>query len=120
MSSITWDKVLFRNFEAGNLKNLNLDRYLALKSSIAKSLFRLFDKRFYDGKPKFEINLRFLAHEHLGMSRNYKCDSVIKAKMENAHEELKAAKVISDYDFKKTAKGLITDGGSLKRGPPFL
>ena len=40
-----WNEVVFKSFQADNLKKLDLDTYFNLKSSVAKRLFRFLDKR---------------------------------------------------------------------------
>jgi hypothetical protein len=120
LSSITWDESIFRSFQNGYIKNLDLDRYFALKSPIARRLYRLLDKRFYDGKPQFEISLRLLAYENLGLSRNYEYDSHIKAKMKKAHDELVANGCISGYDFRPGREGIIVIYYPAKRSAPLL
>lgn len=107
MSYVTWDATVFKSFQDGYIKNLDLARYFSLKSAISRRLYRFLDKRFYDGKPKFEIGLRMLAHEHLGLSRNYKYESHLKAKMKRAHEELIQAGCISGVEFRQGKDGLV-------------
>jgi hypothetical protein len=105
-SYITWDKHLFQSFTDGYIKSLDLDRYFALSSSIARRLYRLLDKRFYDGKPQFEINLRQLAHEHIGLARSYKYESQVKQAMDRAHDELIAAGFVGGVEYRDTPDGL--------------
>jgi len=69
-STFTWNEVVFRSFEAGYLKQLDLGLYRSLKSSIAKRMFRFLDKRFYH-RATWEFSLMAFAYEHIGMSRGY-------------------------------------------------
>lgn len=71
LSEMRWGAALFESFDAGYLKKLNLDVALGLKP-LARRLYRLLDKHFHPPKrTRLVYNLRELAHERLGMSRNY-------------------------------------------------
>ena len=70
LSQFTWNKVLFRSFEAGNLKSLDFDFYKTLNSAIAKRLYRFLDKRFFH-RGRWEFDLKEVSWEHIGLSRNY-------------------------------------------------
>jgi hypothetical protein len=67
-SSFTWNEVVFRSFEAGYLKKLDLAVYRSLKSAVAKRLYRFLDKRVYH-RGTWEFELRHLCCDKLGMSR---------------------------------------------------
>ena len=69
-SSFTWNAVVFRSFEAGNLKPLDMDLYRNLKLPTAKRMYRFLDKRFWHSS-RLVFDLRDFAHERLGLSR---CD----------------------------------------------
>lgn len=86
-SSFTWNQVIFRSLQAGNLKRLDLDFYLGLTTSTAKRLFRFLDKRFYLG-PRWEFDLHQFAFEHVGLSRSYNHTGVLKQKLAPAIDEL--------------------------------
>ena len=62
--------MVFRSFQAGFLKQLDLDFYRRLKLATAKRIYRFLDKRFH-----FSSSLRFklpvFACEHIGLSRSY-------------------------------------------------
>src|SRR5256885_16910376 len=70
VSAFVWNEVIFRSFRAGNLKSIDLQFFTSLSSAVAKRLYRFLDKRFYHGH-RFQINLRELCCEHIGLSRNY-------------------------------------------------
>ncbi|MBV8554099.1 MAG: replication initiator protein A, partial [Planctomycetaceae bacterium] len=78
VSSFTWGRKFFKSCRDNNLKRLNLDAYFGLKSAISKQLYRHLDKRFYL-RPGWTYDLRELAFEHVGMSRNYTA-ALLKAK----------------------------------------
>jgi len=61
ISNFSWNEVLFNSFKSGNIKTIDAEFYFALKSSIAKRLYRFLDKKKYGGKSKFEIGIRKLA-----------------------------------------------------------
>jgi len=87
LSFITWNQVIFRSFQAGNIKQLDTAFYFSLRSSLSRRLYRYLDKKRYDGKGHYRIGLRKLAFEKLGMSRTY-YPSHIKQELHRAHDEL--------------------------------
>ena len=86
LSSFRWNEVIFRSFQSGNLKQLDLEFYLQLKLPTTKRLFRFLDKRFYR-RARLDFDLRTLASEHIGMSRAY-APSELKRRLRPALEEL--------------------------------
>jgi hypothetical protein len=88
LSWFSWNEVVFRSFQAENLKRLDVDTYFSLKSSISKRMYRFLDKRFYH-RTRWEFDLKEFAHEHIGLSRNY-TPPKIKEKLQPALEELMA------------------------------
>lgn len=70
-SVIKWNDLVFRNFKAGNLKTLDFHLYRALKSGIAKRLFRFLDKRFYH-RSRLSFSLEAFACEKIGLTRPIK------------------------------------------------
>jgi hypothetical protein len=81
-----WNEVVFKSFQADNLKRLDLDTYFNLKSSTAKRMFRFLDKRFYH-RGRWEFDLEEFAFQHIGLSRSYDTGQ-IKAKLLPGIEEL--------------------------------
>src|SRR5512135_3393843 len=88
LSSFTWNKVFLQSCQANNLKRLDLGVYFGLKSAVSKQLYRFLDKRFYI-RGDWTFDLRELAFEHVGLSRNYAIGE-IKRKLNHALEELEA------------------------------
>jgi hypothetical protein len=86
LSSFRWNEVIFRSFQSGNLKQLDLDFYLQLRLPTTKRMFRFLDKRFYR-RDRLDFDLRTLACEHIGMSRSYK-PTELKRRLRPALEEL--------------------------------
>lgn len=86
LSSFVWNPVVFRSFQAGYLKKLDMDLFRRLRTPIAKRLYRILDKRFYH-RDTWEFNLRELACEHVGMSRSHD-NAQLKRKLRGAVEEL--------------------------------
>jgi hypothetical protein len=86
LSWIRWSEEFFQSCRANNLKKLDLEVYFSLSSSISKQLYRFLDKRFYK-RPDWSFDLRTLACEHVGLSRNYPCWK-IKQKLQPALKEL--------------------------------
>lgn len=110
LSSVRWSNEFFQSFKANNLKKLDLKVYFSLKSSITKQLYRFLDKRFYK-KAEWSFDLRVLACEHVGMSRNYECWR-LKQKLQPAIDELTATGFLkampADKQFKRTGRGQWT------------
>lgn len=69
-SAIVWNEVVFRSFQAGNLKSIDFEFYKSLDSALAKRLYRFLDKRFFR-RSRWEFDLHVLACEHAGLSRGY-------------------------------------------------
>ena len=86
LSSFRWNEVIFRSFQSGNLKQLDLEFYLKLRLPTTKRMFRFLDKRFYR-RDRLDFDLRTLACEHIGMSRSYK-PTELKRRLRPAIEEL--------------------------------
>ena len=88
LSLFAWNDVVFRSFQSGYLKQIDMDLYRRLRSPVAKRLYRLLDKRFYH-KPKWQFDLRELGCEHVGLSRNYDIGQ-LKRKLRPAIAELES------------------------------
>jgi hypothetical protein len=110
LSSVRWSSEFFKSFQANNLKKLDLNAYFTLKSAISKQLYRFLDKRFYN-KAECTFDLRALACEHVGLSRNYELWR-LKQKLQPAIDELTGAGFLkplpADRRFKKTGRGQWT------------
>ncbi len=85
-SSFTWSEFIFRSFQSGSLKRLDIDAYFSYKTSIAKRMYRFLDKKFWV-KDRWEFDLKEFAFHHIGLSSNYNV-AQIKNKLEPALEEL--------------------------------
>ena len=86
LSKIRFSQEFFKSINAGYVKKLNLAEYFHLKVPIAKQLYRFLDKRFYH-KRSLAFELKNLAFEHIGLSRNY-TPAKIKEKIRPAIDEL--------------------------------
>jgi hypothetical protein len=110
LSSVRWSNEFFKSFQANNLKKLDLTIYFSLQSAISKQLYRFLDKRFYK-KPEWTFDLRALACEHIGMSRNYESWR-LKQKLQPAIDELTSAgflrPMFADEQFKRSGHGQWT------------
>src|SRR4051794_15379054 len=90
LSSFTWSEPIFRSFQAGYLRSLDLGFYFGLGGATAKRLYRLLGKRFHL-RPRWEFDLRDFAFNHLGMSRTgYEGDGHLAKQLRPAIEELEA------------------------------
>lgn len=86
LSSFKWNEVIFRSFQSGNLKQIDLEFYLRLRLPTTKRMFRFLDKRFYR-RDRLDFDLKTLACEHIGMSRSYK-PTELKRRLKPALDEL--------------------------------
>ncbi|QEH39213.1 Replication initiator protein A (plasmid) [Aquisphaera giovannonii] len=86
LSSFRWNEVIFQSFQAGNLKQLDLEFYLKLRLPTTKRMYRFLDKRFYRRR-RLDFDLRTLACEHIGLSRSY-APTELKRRLKPALEEL--------------------------------
>lgn len=96
-----WSDVLFDSFQSGYIRSLDLDLALSLKSDIALRLYRYLDKKTYDGRKIFEIDLFNLCIGHLGMKPT-PYPSKLKERIKPAHEELIARGFLQTVEFQKT------------------
>jgi len=78
--------VMFDSFQSGYIRTLDLDFALGLKSDIALRLYRYLDKKSYDSRESFEIEL-FNLGNHLGMKPTL-YPSKLKERLQKAHDEL--------------------------------
>jgi len=102
-SYFTWSEVLFKSYQAGFIKKLDLDFYLDLKSSVSKRLYRYLDKHFWY-KSRVQLDLFVLAHEKLGISRNYRYISSIRQQLDPAIEELIGRGFLGACDYLQRGK----------------
>lgn len=106
LSYVRLNETLFQSIKSGYIKSFDAKLYFGFKSAVTKRLYRYLDKKRYDGKRKFEINLYALAYVHLGFSDDaYKYASDIKKKLDNAHEELIKVGFLKSVEYQKTADG---------------
>ncbi len=87
-SAFVWNETIFRSFTHGNLKSIDFEFFKSLKSAVAKRLYRFLDKRFYH-RNRFEMGLRELGFEHIGLSRTYDTAN-LKRKLLTGIRELEA------------------------------
>ena len=79
--------MIFESFQAGYLKPLDYDMCMGFSNATAKRLYRFLDKRFHH-KTDWTFDLKELAHEHIGLNRNYEGTVQLKRKLEPAISEL--------------------------------
>jgi hypothetical protein len=89
LSSFEWDSKFIESCQADNLRKLNLDEYFSLRSAAAKRLYRFLGKRFYL-QAALTFDLKEIAFDRVGLSRNYADAYKIKEKLQPAIEELEA------------------------------
>ena len=103
-SFFTWSETIFKSFQVGFIKKLDLDFYLDLQSAVAKRLYRYLDKHFWY-KSKLDFDLFTLAHEKLGVPRTYQFASSIKQLLDPAFEELKERNFLAGFSYSGKGKG---------------
>jgi hypothetical protein len=97
ISSITLSETIFESFKAGFIKTLDLNVYLALKSPIARKLFRYLDKKLYKGY-QVEVDLMRLASRLALTDSAY--PSIVKKHLDRgAHPELQAIGLIKNVRY---------------------
>lgn len=103
-SFFTWSDVMFKSFQAGFIKKLDLDFFLTLKSSVSKRLYRYLDKHFWY-RASVRQNLFVLAHEKIGISRNYRYASSLKQQLDPAFGELIARGFLASVSYEGRGEG---------------
>jgi hypothetical protein len=104
-SYFTWSETIFKSFQVGFIKKLDLDFYLSLRSAVSKRLYRFLDKHFWY-RTCLEINLFTLSHEKLGISRNYRFASSLRQQLDPALTELCEQGFIEQFSY--SGKGADT------------
>ena len=89
LSSFVWNEIIFRSFQAGNIRELDLEFYHTLKSAVAKRIYRFVDKRFFHRRV-WQFPLAQFAREHIGLSRRYDT-AQLKRRLNPAIAELEQA-----------------------------
>lgn len=98
-SFFMWTERLFESFKSGYIKFLDTELYFKLQSATARRLFRYLDKKF--GRDhNFSIDIFKLAHEHLGISRNFKYVSQLVQQMRPALDDLSSNRYLRSWDVK--------------------
>lgn len=109
LCEVTWSDDFHLSLKAGNLKGLDFNRFVGLRSSIAKRLYRFLDKRFGAGRTKYSCDLKVLAFEKVGVSRSYQDAAQIKRLLLPAIRELEEAgflmKALPEERFEKLYRG---------------
>jgi len=109
LCEVTWSDDFHLSLKAGNLKGLDFNRYVGLRSSIAKRLYRFLDKRFGAGRTQYSCDLKVLAFEKVGVSRSYQDAAQIKRLLLPAIRELEDAgflmKALPEERFEKLHRG---------------
>ncbi len=104
---VEWNEVVFKSFQAGYLKQIDLSFYRGLESAVSKRLYRFLDKHFYL-RPRLEYDLLTLAFEKVGLSRDYEPWKV-KQKLAPAIAELEGRgylkKVGPEERYRAAGKG---------------
>lgn len=95
----TWNEDVFKSFQSGYLKRLDLDFYLGLNLPTAKRIYRFLDKRFYH-RATWTFDLKEFALDHVGLSRNYEGNTQLARKLHPAILELEAKGFLAPMGFK--------------------
>ena len=103
-SFFQWSDVLFKSFQTGFIKKIDLDFYLDLGSAVSKRLYRYLDKHFWY-RASVTVNVFTLCHEKIGISRNYRYVSSIRQQLDPALDELKACGFVAGYEYQGRGDG---------------
>ena len=98
LSYFEWSEVMFDSFQGGYIRTLDLDFALSLSGDIALRLYRYLDKKAYDGRASFEIDLFSLCIGHLGMKPSPYA-SKLKERLARPHDELVAKGFLRAVSF---------------------
>lgn len=103
-SYFTWSETIYKSFQSGFIKKLDLDFYLDLQSAVSKRLYRYLDKHFWY-KSRVQVDLFTLAHEKIGISRTYLYASSIRQILDPAIEELINQGFLEKVEYEGKGKG---------------
>lgn len=125
-SEFRWNNVLFESFQAGYLKRLDYETVRSLGTK-AKRLYRYLDKHFNPPKyARLVFDLRTLACERLGFSRDYDAVQIRRA-LQPAVEELEALGFVAiepvETRYRKISRGkweVMFESGSGNKPAKFL
>lgn len=87
-SHFIWNEFVHDTISEGKIRSIDLDFALSLARPMSLRLFRYLDKKTYDGKGSFEIELHRLCETHLGMTPA-PYNSQLKQRLKPAHDELR-------------------------------
>lgn len=111
LSAFTWGNIFFESCKAGNLRFLDLEEFRKLKHPSSKQLYRFLGKRFYN-QSDLTFDLKELAFERVGLSREYSDAGKIKEKLQPALTELESIGFIEPLTkaerYQKIEKGKWT------------
>ncbi len=102
-SFIMFTESYFESLQDQYIKNLDSDFYFSLKFHVAKKLYRILDKRFYN-QSSFFFDLRELAENFLGLTQNQETKEIKKV-ITKASEELLGRGYLERYDYRKIKTG---------------
>lgn len=98
-SWIMWSDQLYKSFKSGYLKFLDTELYFSLRTSTSRRLYRYLDRQLGEND-RFCIDLFKLAHEHLGISRNFHYESEIIRQLRPALDELVEKSYLESWEVK--------------------
>ena len=102
---VVWSERLYEHFTTGRFKLLNVTQYYALKTPLARRLYRWADEALYP-MGRVEIDVKHLAYNRLEISRSRKYVSSIMQSLTPALEELEAAGILTwSLEDSKTPSG---------------
>lgn len=102
-SCAEWGPDLYQNLRNGYFQSVDLELCMRL-SGAALQLYRYLAGKRFDGKPRFQIGLRRLCCEHLGLGRG-QYPSYLKKVLNPAHDELVREGVVARVEYAPMADG---------------
>ena len=98
---LVWSEQIWKNFKAGYIKQLDLQFYYGLDSTIARRLYRFLDKRMHY-KDTYQIDIFDMA-ARIGM-KEYRYPSDLARKLKPAFRELKQTGFLEEAEVIKVGK----------------
>ncbi len=98
---LVWSEQIWKNFKAGYIKQLDLQFYYGLESTISRRLYRFLDKRMYY-KDTYQIDIFDMA-SRIGM-KEYRYPSDLARKLKPAFHELKQTGFLEEAEVIKVGK----------------
>jgi hypothetical protein len=106
--TVTWNETVFKSFQDGYLRKLDMSVIRELKSTAAKRMYRFLGKRFHFTN-RLTFNLRVFACERIGFNRRDD-NSQLKRRLDRAIKELEDVgflkRLTKEQRFRQVRRGV--------------